>query len=101
MAKRFKGVPNLPFAPIAAVMLGLAFAILAFNTPDWRLERLVGASGLASILPAAKPPLGNTARTLLSVARVLTHGCSTTTRAMASSSDRRWGRSPGFRPVVG
>lgn len=71
MAKRFKGVPNLPFAPIAAVMLGLAFAILAFNTPDWRLERLVGATGLASILPAAKPPLGNTARTLLSVATAI------------------------------
>jgi hypothetical protein len=71
MAKRFKGVPNLPFAPIAAVMLGLAFAILAFNTPDWRLERLVGSTGLASILPAAKPPLGNTARTLLSVATAI------------------------------
>lgn len=71
MARRFKGVPNLPFAPIAAVMLGLAFAILAYNTPDWRLERLVGATGLASILPAAKPPLGNTARTLLAVATAI------------------------------
>jgi hypothetical protein len=67
MAKRFKGVPNLPFAPIAAVMLGLACAVLVFATPDWRLERLVGATGLSSILPAAKPPLGSTARTLLAV----------------------------------
>jgi hypothetical protein len=71
MAKRFKGVPNLPFAPIAAVTFGVVFAILVFNTPDWRLERLVGATGLASVLPAAKPPLGSTARTLLSLLTAL------------------------------
>ncbi len=71
MAKRFKGIPNLPFAPIAAVTFGIVFAILVFNTPDWRLERLVGATGLASVLPAAKPPLGSTARTLLSLLTAL------------------------------
>jgi hypothetical protein len=72
MAKRFKGVPNLPFAPIAAVTFGVVFAILAFNTPDWRLERLVGSTGLASVLPAAKPPLGSTARTLVSILTAVT-----------------------------
>jgi hypothetical protein len=71
MAKRFKDIPNLPFAPIAAGILGAAIGWLVFRTPDSLFERLVEATGIASILPAAKPPLGSTARTLLSLLTAL------------------------------
>jgi hypothetical protein len=67
MAKRLKGIPNLPFAPIVAVLFGIVSAILVFATPSRLLERVVGASGLSSALAAARPPLGDTARTLMAV----------------------------------
>jgi hypothetical protein len=67
MAKRLKGIPNLPFAPIVAALFGLVSAILVFATPGWLLERAVGASGLSSAIAAAQPPLGDTARTLIAV----------------------------------
>jgi hypothetical protein len=67
MAKRLKGIPNLPFAPIVAALFGLVSAILVFATPGWLLERVVGATGLSSAIAAARPPLGDTARTLIAV----------------------------------
>ncbi len=68
MAKRLKGIPNLPFAPIAAAMFALVAAILVMATPEWRIEQFVAATGIAKLVPAAKPPLGDTARTLLAIA---------------------------------
>ncbi len=67
MAKRLKGIPNLPFAPIVAALFGLVSAILVFATPGWLLERVVGTTGLSAVIAAARPPLGDTARTLIAV----------------------------------
>ncbi len=67
MAKRLKGVPNLPFAPIVSALFGLVSAILVFATPAWLLERAVSGSGISSVVAAAQPPLGDTARTLIAV----------------------------------
>lgn len=47
--------------PVAA-LAGLAVAFLAFAMPSDLLERLVGATGLPSLLAAAEPPLGMKAR---------------------------------------
>jgi hypothetical protein len=68
MAKRFKDVPNVPFAPVAAVLFALVVTALMFATPAWRLERLVTLTGLADIFSPARPPLGDTARTLMALA---------------------------------
>lgn len=46
-----------------ATLLGLGFAVL----PASALEKLVGASGIAAYIPAAAPPLGLTARIVLSL----------------------------------
>lgn len=45
-----------------ATLAGLAAAGLAFAAPAGLLADMVGATGLASILPAAEPPLGMEAR---------------------------------------
>jgi hypothetical protein len=48
-------------ASMATALTAIFFLIL----PDWRLEAAVDASGLAQLLPLAKPPLGLTARALI------------------------------------
>ncbi len=53
---------------LIALILGAALALPATLMPAARLEALVVASGLPTLLPAARPPLANTARTLLAVA---------------------------------
>jgi hypothetical protein len=58
---------DLPVAGLAA--LALAFA--AFTIPDALLGRAVEATGLPTILTAAQPPLGTTARVLLAVSGAL------------------------------
>ncbi len=68
MALRFKGVPNLPFAPIAAAIFGLGAAAFVFAIPVYYVERAAEVSGLASVLPAARAPLGNTAQGLIALA---------------------------------
>jgi hypothetical protein len=55
---------DLPVAGLAA----LAVAFAAFTMPDALLGRAVEATGLPSVLSAAQPPLGNTARLLLALA---------------------------------
>jgi len=50
-----------------ATLLGLGMLVL----PAVLLERLIGASGLSALLPAAAPPLGATARALIAVAAAL------------------------------
>ena len=74
MAKRLKGVPNLPFAPIVATLFGIVAAVLVFATPAWLLERTVASLGISAVLSAAKPPLGDTARLLIAVATGLSVG---------------------------
>ena len=67
MTKRLKGIPNLPFAPIVAALFGVVAAILVFATPAWLLERTVGTLGISSLISAAQPPLGDTARALIAL----------------------------------
>lgn len=47
--------------PVAA-LAGLSVAFAAFTIPAELLADAVGATGLASVIPAAQPPLGGTAR---------------------------------------
>lgn len=56
---------NLPPASIAAAIVGIAAAIAVAILPTWRIEALILDSGLPSLLAAAEPPLGNTARLAL------------------------------------
>ncbi|MEI9849676.1 MAG: hypothetical protein WDN24_01140 [Sphingomonas sp.] len=53
---------NLPFAPLAALLLGAGAAAAAVIVPVPVLEGLVSDSGIAAIVAAAEPPLGTTAR---------------------------------------
>lgn len=58
---------DLPVAGLAA----LAVAFAAFTIPDAILDRAVEATGLSSVLSAAQPPLGTTARLLIAAAGAL------------------------------
>ena len=58
---------DLPVAGLAA----LAVAFAAFTIPDALLGRAIEATGLPSVLSAAQPPLGNTARLLMALAGAL------------------------------
>jgi hypothetical protein len=53
---------NLPIAPLAAVVLGALAALGVAAMPVTGLESLVMDSGLPSVVAAAEPPLGLTAR---------------------------------------
>lgn len=53
--------------PVAA-LAGLAVAFAAFTIPDDILADAVSATGIGSIITAAQPPLGTTARVTLAVA---------------------------------
>ena len=53
----------LDLAP--AVMLALAVGFIAAVAPVDLIERLVAVSGMPSIVPAASPPLGFTARAIM------------------------------------
>jgi hypothetical protein len=53
---------NLPIAPIAAALLGTAAAVTLGVLPTGTIEAIVVHSGLPSVLSAAEPPLGLTAR---------------------------------------
>lgn len=56
---------NLPLAPLAAAALGAVAALGVLVMPVPVLESLVMDSGIASVISAAEPPLGLTARLLL------------------------------------
>ena len=68
MNKRLNSVANIPFAPVVAAMFAAITAILILMTPPWLFERLIVASGLPELVPAAHPPLGETALTLCAIA---------------------------------
>ena len=53
--------------PVMAVAGGIAAALVIATLPHVYLEHIVGATGLSEIVPAAAPPLGNTARGLIAV----------------------------------
>jgi hypothetical protein len=53
--------------PAMAVAGGIAAALVIATLPYVYLENIVGATGLSEIIPAAAPPLGNTARGLIAV----------------------------------
>lgn len=46
---------------------GIAAALVVATLPHVYLENMVGATGLSEIIPAAAPPLGNTARGLIAL----------------------------------
>ncbi|MDO9487867.1 MAG: hypothetical protein Q7J32_05790 [Sphingomonadaceae bacterium] len=50
---------------------GLLLALIVFFLPDGLLGAVTVGTGLASVLPAAAPPLGTTARLLLAVVALL------------------------------
>lgn len=53
--------------PVMAVAGGIAAALVIATLPHVYLENVIGATGLSEIIPAAAPPLGNTARGLIAV----------------------------------
>lgn len=56
---------NLPFAPLAAAVLGAAAAAAVALMPTPLLEAAVMDSGIPAVLAAAEPPLGFTARAVI------------------------------------
>ncbi|MEP3226366.1 MAG: hypothetical protein ABJO01_10350 [Parasphingorhabdus sp.] len=58
--KRFK-------VPAMAIGTGITAAVVIATLPHVYLESAIGATGLSELLPAAAPPLGNTARGLIAV----------------------------------
>ncbi|GAB5482783.1 MAG: hypothetical protein Pars92KO_25400 [Parasphingorhabdus sp.] len=53
--------------PVMAIAAGVGAALVVVTLPHVYLESAIGATGLSEILPAAAPPLGNTARGLIAV----------------------------------
>lgn len=53
--------------PAMAVAGGIAAALVIATLPHVYLENIIGATGLSEFMPAAAPPLGNTARGLIAV----------------------------------
>ncbi len=58
---------NLPLAPTIALVLGVLTALGIVAAPADTLEALVTDAGLPSVIAAAEPPLGATARVLLAL----------------------------------
>jgi hypothetical protein len=61
MKKRNTSMLDIAMAALA----GASVAFAVFALPDWRFHQAVALSGLPLILPAAQPPLGETARLLV------------------------------------
>lgn len=53
--------------PVMALAAGAGAALVVVTLPHVYLENIIGATGLSEVLPAAAPPLGNTARGLIAV----------------------------------
>lgn len=66
MLTRPQGI-SLPLAPVMAGSIGFGIAIVIGTLPAPLFEDLVMASGLPALLSAAEPPLGLTARALVTV----------------------------------
>jgi hypothetical protein len=59
-----KRAANIPFAPVVAIMFGIAAAAFVALVPVALFERIVMKTGLPSLLSIAGPPLGLKARIL-------------------------------------
>jgi hypothetical protein len=59
-----RAAQRIPFAPVVAVIFGIAAAVLVAAMPQWLFESGVVASGLPTVIDAAAPPLGMVARIL-------------------------------------
>jgi hypothetical protein len=68
MNRQLKRMAKVPFAPVVAAMFGAITSILILMTPGWLFERIIVAGGLPSLISAAQPPLGETARSLSAIA---------------------------------
>jgi hypothetical protein len=68
MNRQLKRMARVPLAPVVAAMFAVITSILIFMTPGWLFERIIVASGLPSLIAAAQPPLGETARNLSAIA---------------------------------
>ncbi|WP_108811175.1 hypothetical protein [Sphingorhabdus sp. Alg231-15] len=53
--------------PVLSVAAGFGAALVIVTLPHIYLENIIGATGLSEIVPAAAPPLGNTARGLIAI----------------------------------
>lgn len=53
--------------PIMAAAAGVGAALVIVTLPHVYLESAIGATGLSEMVPAAAPPLGNTARGLIAI----------------------------------
>lgn len=62
-----KFLDKVPFAPVVAIAFGLVTAGLTFAIPAWRFAQMIVATGLPTVLRAAEPPLGDTARALVAI----------------------------------
>lgn len=69
-----KGLGSLPLTALSAAAVGGATAFFCLAMPAPLFEALVRASGLPDLLPAARPPLGTTARALFAAAAALSTG---------------------------
>lgn len=98
-----KRVSKLPFAPVVAILFAIAAATLVLAAPVWLLERGVGKVGLASVLPAAAPPLGGTARLLIAMLAAVGSGLVTLVAMIPLSRrlapKRRPAAEPSYRRV--
>lgn len=53
--------------PAMALVGGIAAALVVATLPSVYLEKIIGMTGIAEIVSAAAPPLGNTAKSLLAI----------------------------------
>ena len=53
--------------PVMVVAAGIGAALAVMAMPHFYLENIVGLAGLPEYIPAASPPLGNTARALVAI----------------------------------
>lgn len=67
VSKKLKFINKIPFAPVVGIAFGFVTAILVFAIPAWRFAQMIVATGLPSVLSAARPPLGDTARALVAI----------------------------------
>lgn len=61
-------IGRFPIELPAALLMAAAVALAVAAVPGWRLESAVAATGLPTLVAAAAPPLGETARTIAAIA---------------------------------
>jgi hypothetical protein len=83
-----KSLNRLPLAPVVAAMFAAVAAVLVIAMPHWLFEYYVQRVGLPGLLPAATPPLGNTARIGAAVAAFGATGAALW--ALLATVERRW-----------